>query len=1700
MKNIVKKAIPFTIANILRPGKQASLIACLIFFVAVSEKAFAATVSGTVWNDADGSITINGSEAGTNTNNSLYVNLVNGSGVVLASSVVTATGTYSLTAPNSTTGLKLVLANSAVKNTAGALPSGWINTGEIRGSNNSATQTSTLGQIELTTGTNNVTNANFGIEQTPTTNNASGTFINPGGTSTVTVPTLTGTDPEDGTYNGTSNTNRIRIITLPASGTLYYNGAVVTAGLTISNYTPSFLTFDPPTGAGTYTITYSQVDAAGQTSSVAGTVTLTINAITISGTVFNDLNGMSDNTVNGAGYNGGGSLNAVLINATANTVAAIAAVATNGTYSFTNADAGNYKVQITTSTATVGAAAPAVVLPSGYVSTSEKFGTGTGSDGTPDGILTLGTISANTSNVRFGIEQPPTANNVAASNQVNPGGTATLTVPTLNGSDPEQGTLPGTGNLDTVVINTLPSNGTLYYNGIAVVAGQQINNYNPALLTVDPNDGIGLLTFTYSELDAALQSSSPATVSIYFTGAATTLCTSGLYGVYNRRVYQINNLTPSGTDPQTDFGVVLPFNSYSLAKSCDNGVYAVTNAAGVTTRQVYRYDPVSNTGAYITATLPAAIGSIPGTNHNYIISAATDANCNLYFMSSYADYLTRVDPYTNAVTTVWSTVPATAAPGPGGAVLGGDYTDMTIGSDGKIYLLDNYRHMLWVIPDPSLPQAHYLGTITGTGVSSLGFSDFFFYNGNLYFSTGSTLPGLYVIDPNTLVATGVASSLNYFDMAACNSFTAISVQISGNVYNDANALVDNTINGTGTNAGGLNAILYNNTTGAISAVSAVSSSGTYSFHGIVGNNYTVYLTSAGTDAVGQAAAPAVTLPNGYVYTGEKLGSGTGSDGTANGILSLGAVNANTTNANFGIERIPTANNVTVSNQVNPGGNIQMTVPTLNGSDPEQGIFPGTGNQDTVVINTLPSNGTLYYNGVAVVAGDTIKNYNPSLLKVDPNGGIDVLIFTYREIDAAQQASNLATVSMYFTGAFITLCANTVYGVYGNHVYQINNLTPSGTSAQTDYGAVLPFSTFAAAKSCDNGIYTVTNATGTITRQVYRYDPTNNSGAYISATLPAAIGSIPGTNHNYIISSTTDADCNVYFLSSYADYLVKVDPYSNTVTTLWSTVPPTAAAGPGGAVLGADYVDMSIGPDGKIYLIEDVRHMVWVVPDPSSPQAYYLGTITGTGVSPLVITDIFFYNGSMYFSNQTSNPGLYVIDPNTFVATAVTSSLRYTDVATCNDFTALSVQISGNVYNDANGLTDNTVSGTGTNAGGLNAILYNNTMGTVTSVVAVAANGTYSFHGIIGDDFTIYLSTTTASVGQTMVPTVTLPTGYASVGENLGGGAGSDGTVNGILPIGAVTANVTNANFGIDQQPAATTFSYTIDPVPTRGGTYPIDGSYRNMFPLDGDDPEQGSMGTGATFVITGLGNMDGNILSYNGVQISGPTTIANYNPALLTITFNQSGNSGFAFNYAVRDAAGVQSDPASYSVTWGLGVLAVKLVSFEAQQKNSSALLSWKTVEETGTESFELQRSADIRNWVTISNQTSKSGHSFNSYNFIDKEPLQGRNYYRVVIDNEGIKAYSPVRLLEFKDSWQLMLSPNSVSNGQEIKLQSNKQLAAVGLLDLQGRVLQIFNYPVASEGTNIYRLNPVNLPTGICIVQIINRSNESKCLRLVKF
>jgi len=366
------------------------------------------------------------------------------------------------------------------------------------------------------------------VNTPPTTDNITGPAFYAGG-SNAPIPPLTGAD--DGSVQFYS------VTALPpvSQGSLYLNGVLVSNLSqvdTLTAFQVTQLSFTPAVTFTGTTFAYTATDNLGIIDVTPAVYTIP-QKIIVSGLVWDDANGGltqdgAEAVINGTNSGGGVTTGAVLyvnlINA-AGTVVAVAPVMADGTYEFptvtTNA---TYVVQLTTIAGTVGQPKPATVLPAGWATTGEnKNGLGGFPDATPNSEMVINTNNTHVLTQNFGMERLPNSDMhttnipqpVVGTIKVLNGG---VNPPVLSGIDPEDCNTGCTLANKSVLIDAVPSNSDLFYNGVLVTNGQLINNLNPDLLEVRmtvATIGATSTSFQYSYVDlAGKKDPSPATYAL----------------------------------------------------------------------------------------------------------------------------------------------------------------------------------------------------------------------------------------------------------------------------------------------------------------------------------------------------------------------------------------------------------------------------------------------------------------------------------------------------------------------------------------------------------------------------------------------------------------------------------------------------------------------------------------------------------------------------------------------------------------------------------------------------------------------------------------------------------------------------------------------------------------------------------------------------------------------------------------------------------------------------------------------------------------------------------------------------------------------------------------------------------------------------------------------------------------------------------
>ena len=181
--------------------------------------------------------------------------------------------------------------------------------------------------------------------------------------------------------------------------------------------------------------------------------------------------------------------------------------------------------------------------------------------------------------------------------------------------------------------------------------------------------------------------------------------------------------------------------------------------------------------------------------------------------------------------------------------------------------------------------------------------------------------------------------------------------------------------------------------------------------------------------------------------------------------------------------------------------------------------------------------------------------------------------------------------------------------------------------------------------------------------------------------------------------------------------------------------------------------------------------------------------------------------------------------------------------------------------------------------------------------------------------------------------------------------------------------------------------------------------------------------------------------------------------------------------------------------------LPIQLLEFQTINKETSGIgLTWKTLNESNTSVFEIQRLYDGKNneWMTVGT-TKAAGNSSKelSYEYMDKTYAKTEKiFYRIKqIDQSGSFRYTDIRTIQFKEYSKVQLSgfPNPVHKNYHLAFNlSTDAKIGIELIDILGRPISRESYQ-ARAGYNSRDIDFSALSAGTYILKIAgNEINDS--------
>jgi hypothetical protein len=132
--------------------------------------------------------------------------------------------------------------------------------------------------------------------------------------------------------------------------------------------------------------------------------------------------------------------------------------------------------------------------------------------------------------------------------------------------------------------------------------------------------------------------------------------------------------------------------------------------------------------------------------------------------------------------------------------------------------------------------------------------------------------------------------------------------------------------------------------------------------------------------------------------------------------------------------------------------------------------------------------------------------------------------------------------------------------------------------------------------------------------------------------------------------------------------------------------------------------------------------------------------------------------------------------------------------------------------------------------------------------------------------------------------------------------------------------------------------------------------------------------------------------------------------------------------------------------------LPVKLDNFEAAKDGSGIKLTWISATEAGVNVYEVQRSTDGINFVTIGTVKAESRRS---YSYVDALPVATNNFYRLrILDLDNTARISHVVSVKSKVTSTIEVYPNPVRNTTVVQHPKATTGSRMQVVNLNGQVL----------------------------------------------
>jgi Secretion system C-terminal sorting domain len=204
----------------------------------------------------------------------------------------------------------------------------------------------------------------------------------------------------------------------------------------------------------------------------------------------------------------------------------------------------------------------------------------------------------------------------------------------------------------------------------------------------------------------------------------------------------------------------------------------------------------------------------------------------------------------------------------------------------------------------------------------------------------------------------------------------------------------------------------------------------------------------------------------------------------------------------------------------------------------------------------------------------------------------------------------------------------------------------------------------------------------------------------------------------------------------------------------------------------------------------------------------------------------------------------------------------------------------------------------------------------------------------------------------------------------------------------------------------------------------------------------------------------------------------------VVLNSSNAGTPGPFSNYDISDASANAYEANSLTYTSPLalvaGTLPVTFSNYDVKCTDKGVALTWATATEQNSDKFEIQRSENGLDWITIDN-VAAAGNSIDNRNYQYLDLKGGTAQYRIrQVDKDGRFTYTAVKRTDCKASqFDVVLYPVPAKDNITVVIKSDRAVRTdLQILDINGRLVRRIPTQINKGNTNV-NLDVSVLPAG---------------------